>query len=243
MTMYKVFRVTNGEKLFSTISNRKKEIDHPRFKNLLIYKTLDYIKVNAKESVVSIFSPNDNPFYDQINIDIVISQYQFGYCIVGLSGRGLMTNHSYEKYMKDDILSFLKQHFFNAHGVDLDFSSFEYDNENFSKKFWDDSIKTGKAYFSSESMHMHINISSKNFYKLIEEKLPEFEKYFTNGKIKFIRGVSPDLFYEKDGKQEIGSFRFERNGMFHCNFNDTEFFNNFVMKLIDKKFFIEANHE
>jgi hypothetical protein len=159
---------------------------------------------------------------------------------VELSGRGLMGIGSYEKYMNEDILKHLSLHFKNLYNLNVDFKPFKFENPHFSKKYWGESVKSQKAYISSE--RMHINLSSQNFYNLIE-KFPEFEKYFTNGTIKYIKGVSPDLVNNNTGKHETGLFRFEKNGMFHCSLSDIEVFNNFAMKLIDKKFFNTVNDD
>jgi hypothetical protein len=232
--MYKVFKVVDGENLFSMIPSRKKTIEHPRIENFTIQKNVNSIIATAKEFVPSIFSPEGQSFPDEIKIDVIISQYQFVYSIVELSGRGLMTIGSYDKYIKDNILKQLLHHFKNTYNLNVEFKQFEFENAHFSKKYWGDSVKSQKAYISSE--RMHINLSSLNFYDLIK-KFPEFEKYFTTGTIKYIKGVSPELVNDTHGKHETGIFRFERNGMFHCNLSDIEIFNNFIMKLIDKKFF------
>ena len=72
------------------------------------------------------------------------------------------------------------------------------------------------------------------FNELTPDSIP-----YTNGIIKSIRGINPDLEYIDNNKRYPGNFRLNRNGIFNCTLPNVDIFNSFIIKLIDKGFFEE----
>lgn len=235
MVLYRVYKVSNGEELFTRIPNKVYQINNPRFKNFIIKNDKKYITSSAlDDSIESILSTEDNTIYDKINIDVIIARYKLIYSVVKLSGRGLMSMHGVTKYIDEQILAYIEDHIKNKYNIHINFMPFDFDNNHFSKDYWGDKITTKLGYNSSN--RMYIKISCSNFNKLFE-KYPDLETYYNNGIIKSIKGISPDLEYKGDDKIYPGSFKFSRNGVFNCDFSNIIFFNDFLTKLIDQGFF------
>lgn len=236
MALYKIFRILNDPDLFSNVPKKEDSIKNSRLKSFKIKNNIQYIKCTANDSIKSNFSPEDYTFYDPIDIEVIIFKHKFLYSIVKLSGKGLMSIGGVKKYIDDQILYSIKDHIKNKIDIAIEFIPFEYNNHHFSKDYWGDNIKAKYGYNSSNKMY--IKISSSNFNELFE-KYPDLEKYYTNGIIKSIKGISSDLEYNEDNKRYLGNFRFGRNGIFNCTLSNVDIFNNFVIKLIDKGFFEE----
>jgi len=234
MVLYKVFKVLNGEEIFTGIPHKEKKIVHPKFKYFKIKNKDQYIVFNAADSVESIFSTELNQIYDEVNIEVIIARYKFLYSVVKLSGRGLLSIHGLSKYIDVEILSHIEKYIKDNFNINIGFESFEYDNNHFSKDYWGENITTKLGYNSSN--RMYIKISSPNFEKLIA-KYPDLENYYTNGIIKSIKGRISDLEYIEDNKKYPGNFKFNRNGVFSCDFSNIIFFNDFLKKFINKGFF------
>jgi len=234
MTIYIVYEVKNGDKLFTSALNKKDTIQHSRIKGFQIQKDVNNISVSGTDFVKSILSTGSNEIIDEINFKMIFNRYNFIYCIVGLDGRGIMTIHGYAKYIKDTLIDPVEKYLKNKSGLNIKIEPFKYDNNHFSKSFWGDKVTTELAYYSSQKLH--IRISCKNFYQFIDEN-PNLKKYFFDGTIKSIKGFSQDLEYPVGNSKQIGTFKFDRHGQFHLTFYDLDFFNNFVKKLIDQDFF------
>lgn len=237
MALYKVYKISNNEDLFARIPKKEDSIKHQRFKIFKINNHIQHIICTANDSIKSIFSPENNIFFDDINIEVLIVRHKFLYCIVSLSGKGLMSLRGINKYIVEEILNFIQEYLKNKYDINIKFIQFEYNNYHFSKDYWGDNITSKYGYNSLNKMH--IKISSSNFNKLIE-KYPDLDKYYTNGTIKSIKGKSSDLEYIEEDKRNPGNFKFNRDGIFNCNFENIIFFNNFIIKLIDKGFFEDS---
>jgi hypothetical protein len=234
MPLYTTYKIINGEQLLTKASDKEKKIKHNRFQNFKISNKINFLEATATDKVKSIFSTDTTPIFDDIVIDVIIARHKMLYCVVGLNGRGLMAVHGYAKYINEYILIYLKKHFKDEYSLEIDFKPFEFTNENFSKDFWGNGVSTERVYISSEKMY--IKISCPNFFSLIENN-PDLEDYFTNGIIKMIQGHTIDLSYKTNGKKDTGPFKFDRSGIFQCEFFDLPYFNSFLKKLIDKDFF------
>lgn len=235
MVLYNVHKILEGEDLFTTISRKENNIINPRLNNFKIKNNIEYISCSATDSVLSILSTEINPIYDEINVEVMINRHKFVYAIVRLSGRGLMSIHGFPKYV-EEILSYIKDHIKEKYEIISDFKSFEYDNSHFSNDYWGNEITTKSGYNSSN--RMYIKISCANFDKLIE-KYPDLDNHYKSGTIRSIKGNNSDLEFFHDNKIYPGKFKFNRDGFFKNDYTNMEliFFNEFLMKLIDKGFF------
>ena len=85
---------------------------------------------------------------------------------------------------------------------------------------------------------MYIKISCANFDKLIE-KYPHLDNHYKNGTIRSIKGSNSNLEFIQDNKRYPGKFKFNRDGFLKNDYTNMEliFFNEFILKLIDKGFF------
>jgi hypothetical protein len=227
--------MTDNAELFKNIPKKELKIDHPKIFDFTIKGKIDAINGSGTENVKSILSSEDNPFTDPIKFNFLIKRYKMPYCLVELSGRGLLTVHGYPKYVRETILIYLKNFLKNKSSVDIDFqSSYKYTNDHFKIDFWGNKITCELAYIPSEKMF--IKISSPNFLKIVNNN-PSLKDYFSNGTIKFMRGEIEDLEYKKDKIYQKGLLKFDNYGVFRCDFTDIDFFNNYIEKLIDKGFF------
>ena len=237
MSLYQILRVANGADIFDALPKKDVKIPNSRFSTFSIRNHFDHISGNAIDVVKSIRSTEEREILEEIKIDFIIRKYKVFYCAVGLSGPGLMTIHAYPKYIRENVLNPLKNFLKNNYKINIDFESFEYSNEHFSKTFWGENIRSKLAYNSSEKMYMRI--SSPNCNEIIENN-PILKSYFSNGIVRFVTANVPDLGYQKNDVKQIGTVKFQRNGIFHCLFFDIVFFNEFTEKLIDHGFFGEV---
>jgi hypothetical protein len=181
MVLYKIHKISKGEDLFTKIPQKESKIINPRFTSFKLQNNDKYIICTAHDHIESIFSPEDNKNYDDVDIEVFITRYKFLYSIVKLSGRGLMSLRGLNKYIDNEILTYIKNHLKNNYDINIDFESFEFNNNHFSKHFWGDNITAKLGYNSSN--RMYIKVSSTNFNKLME-KYPDLENYYSNGIIK-----------------------------------------------------------
>jgi hypothetical protein len=234
MSIYTVFEVKNGEALFTTFTKKKDLIPHPKIKEFKIQKEIDCIKISGKDYVKSMLSTDTNEIIDEINFDMIIARHNIIYCIVCLQGRGIMTVHGYVKYIRDNIFGSVEKYLKEKYNLDIKIERFKFDNDHFSKDYWGEKVTTEMSYYSSDQLH--IRISCKNFFQFIQNN-PNLNKYFIDGTIKAVKGYKQDFEYPVDGSKQLGSFKFDRQGQFHLEFSDIDFFNNYVKKMIDRNFF------
>jgi hypothetical protein len=234
MSIYIVYEVKNGDKLFTANLKKKEVISHSRIKDFQINKDVSNITVSGKDYVKSFLSTDTNEIIDEINFKMTFTRHNFIYCIIGLDGRGIMTVHGYAKYIKDNLIEPVEKYLKGKINSEVKIEQFRYDNEHFSKEFWGEKVTTELAYYSSEKLH--IRISCKNFYQFIDNN-PNLKKYFLEGTIKSVKGFRQELQYPVGNLKQMGLFKFDRQGQFHLDFFDIDFFNNFIKKLIDQKFF------
>jgi hypothetical protein len=229
MVLYQVFKLSNSPDITKIAPKKERIVKHPKIPDFKIKWENNQIVGSGKEIVNSILSTENNPVPAPINIDFLIKQYKIRYCLVKLSGQGLLAVHGYPKYVKDNILHYLNQFFNEEYSVDLEFISPKYTNEHFKTDFWGEKITCQLVYNQTEKMY--IKISSQNFLKIIEENRV-LKDYFTNGTIKFMRGELEEL--ESKTNKII---KFDNYGVFKCEVEEIESFNNFIEHLIDKGFF------
>lgn len=233
MTLYLMFKLSDSVDFFKKVPKKEVKIGHPKIENFTITGSIDKISGKGTQFVNSILSTETNQIPDPINVNFIIKQHKIPYCLVALNGRGLLTIHGYPKYVKELILPYLVLFFKNKCSMNIEFTSFNYKNENFKVDFWG-KITSELAYCSPfEKEHMFIKISSPNFLKIVNSN-PSLKEYFSNGTIKVVRGEIPELISEKNPK---GLLKFDNYGVFRCEIDDIDFFNEHIEKLIDKGFF------
>lgn len=234
MALYKIYSVVNEKDIFTKISSEKKIIKHPTIGHFSIINTSEYIYCECVDSVEMPFSSRETKIFGNIEINILFARYKSPYCIVALYGAGLFAIGSkIKRYINESLLGFLKIYINKEYNIDLEIQSLFYENKYFGDEFWGDNI-TSKLGYNSFSK-MYIKLSSADLNKILKAN-PILEDYFSGGSIKSIRGKMPDLIYTKDDKNYSGDFKFQRDGLFKCEFFDIIFFNMFLRKLIDRGF-------
>lgn len=235
MTLYLVFKMSDHDDLFKQIPKKEVTIDNPKISDLMIKGKPDRVYGSGTQYVPSILSTVDNPFEDVIKINFLIKRHKISYCLIELSGRGLLTVHGYPKYVRENILDHLQKFLKSDFSLDVVFqTSYKYSNEHFDTNFWGNKVVCELAYVKSEQMF--IKISSPNFLKIVNSS-PILKDYFRNGTIRFMRGEIDDLEYKKNKSYQKGLLKFDNSGVFRCDFTDIDFFNEYIEKLIDKGFF------
>jgi hypothetical protein len=235
MTLYLVFKVSDTDDLLKKMPKKEVAIEHPKIADLKIRGTPDSVYGSGTQNVLSILSTPDNPFEDQIKIHFTIKHHKISYCLVELSGRGLLTVHGYPKYVRELIIEYIEKFLKIKYSLNVSFeTSYKYSNEHFNTTFWGKKVICELAFVKSENMF--IKISSPNFLKIINSN-PNLKEYFQKGTIRFLRGEIDDLAYKKNNTYQKGLVKFDNSGVFRCDFTDIDFFNEYVEKLIDKGFF------
>ncbi len=235
MSIYTLYKVLGSDNFFNDINAINENEFRLDEKNLKyeMYKGLNSVSFYAEDNILSIFSTPDNPFTEQINIQISFFHHKFDYALINLDGKGLMSIRGLQKYIDNKIISpFLKQ-FRKTITDNLDFSHYKLSNEHLSKIYWEE-IRTKNAYNSNE--RMYIKISASNLNNLFD-KIPNLNDYYSTGIVKYIIGVHPKLEYVDKDKRYNGIFRLNRNGYYKCNFSNIEHFNLLIIELIQKGFY------
>lgn len=237
MSLYQILRVANGTELLDVLPKGDITLSNSKLHNFTIKTENHHIKGIASDFVRSIRSTDDNELLDEININLIIKKYRMQYCVVGLSGRGLMTIHAYPKYIREVVVNPLKTFLNERYGTQIDFETVSYSNDHFSRDYWGENIRSKLAYNSSEKMYLRI--SSPKCNEIIESN-PLLSNYFSYGIIKYVIANVSDLGYLNNEVRQIGNVKFQRDGIFRCLFFDVQFFNDFVEKMIDRGFFGEV---
>lgn len=267
MSQYFVVKVNNGKELFdkipkkelvleNPISNKKNKVQANQVsgvdpsnnipkKGLL----LQNYKINAQSNQIrgkangkiksAIRSNEKEEILEDIFVDLIIKKYKIYYCIVGLSGAGLMSIHNYPKYIEENVLEPLKLFLEENYSINFQFEKFEFFNQHFSETYWKENIRSKLCYNNSTNEQMYVRISSPNCNEIIEGN-EILKNYFANGVVRYITAKVPELEYPKNNLNQIGKVKFQRNGTFGCLFFDIIFFNEFIEKMIDIGFFGEV---
>jgi len=234
MSQYQVVKIVGGLDLFENLPKKEILVTGSNLIDFKIKNQSNNIRGTASIKIRSIRSTEENEIIEELFINLLIKKYKINYCLVNLSGTGLVSIHSYPKYISENVLKPLKDFLKEKFELTIQFENFEYSNHHFSKTFWNESLRSKLAYNSNANLW--VRISSPDCNEIIEgnEKL---KKYYSSGNIRYITAIVPELEYQKNNLTQAGKVKFSRNGMFKCLFSDVMFFDQYIDQLIDQGFF------